>query len=120
MQLERVLNFRDLGGFHTNDGRRVRTGRIYRSGQLARATDNDLDTLTGLGIRLVIDFRGPGDVAAEGEDRLPAGAEHVQLPMFDPSGQNDLRTLMASGDTDVLIERFGDGRAFELMRTLAA
>lgn len=43
-------NFRDLGGYPGADGRRVRWGRVYRSGSLSRLTGADLDTVSSLGI----------------------------------------------------------------------
>jgi protein-tyrosine phosphatase len=52
-----AANFRDLGGYRTEDGRYVRWGTIYRSGQLAGLTDADYQYLAGLGLRLVCDFR---------------------------------------------------------------
>jgi protein-tyrosine phosphatase len=100
----------------TTDGRRVRTGRIYRSGHLASASDSDLESLARLGVRVVIDFRGPVDIAHEGEDRLPPGAERVSLPMFDAATTDDVRRLFAGGDPEAIRERFGDGRAFEVMK----
>ena len=39
--LEGQTNFRDLGGYRTADGRRVKWGKIYRSGELSRLTDAD-------------------------------------------------------------------------------
>lgn len=55
--LEGGRNFRDLGGYETDDGRRVRYGRIYRSGVLAHLTSDDVKRLDALGIRVVCDFR---------------------------------------------------------------
>ena len=54
---EGSLNFRDLGGYPTADGRRVRWGLVFRSDGLDQLTDADLDRLRGLGIRVVHDFR---------------------------------------------------------------
>jgi protein-tyrosine phosphatase len=60
---ERVLplqggrNFRDLGGYATSDGRRVRWGTLYRSGTMASLTDADYDYLNALGIRVLCDLR---------------------------------------------------------------
>ena len=39
--LDGAPNFRDLGGYPTVDGRRVRWGQVYRSGDLAQLTDTD-------------------------------------------------------------------------------
>ena len=118
IELESVGNFRDLGGAATTDGRTVRTGRIFRSGHLAQATDADLDALTQLGLRVVVDFRGPTDIAHEGDDRLPAGAERMSLPMFDAATTEDVRNLFSQGDPVAIAERFGEGRAFEAMKDL--
>jgi protein-tyrosine phosphatase len=35
---EGIVNFRDLGGYETTDGRRVKWGRVFRSGHLARVS----------------------------------------------------------------------------------
>lgn len=55
--LEGARNFRDLGGYPTADGRHVRWGRIYRSGELSRLTPADYQTIATLGIAVVCDFR---------------------------------------------------------------
>ncbi len=49
-RLDRVANFRDLGGAPTADGRRVRGRMLYRSGSLHEMTDRDRATLEGVGI----------------------------------------------------------------------
>jgi protein-tyrosine phosphatase len=50
-------NFRDFGGYPAADGRRVKWGYLYRSGQLSKLSDQDLDLLASLDIDLVCDFR---------------------------------------------------------------
>ncbi|MFU8764949.1 MAG: tyrosine-protein phosphatase [Haliea sp.] len=50
-------NFRDFGGYRGADGRRVRWGYLYRSGQLSGLTPQDLDLLDSLQLDLVCDFR---------------------------------------------------------------
>jgi protein-tyrosine phosphatase len=50
-------NFRDLGGYATEDGRHVAPGRLFRSGTLAYLTDDDHEMLRGAGIRLICDLR---------------------------------------------------------------
>jgi protein-tyrosine phosphatase len=59
--LEGQTNFRDLGGYRTADGRHVKWGKIYRSGELSRLTDADYARLSPLGIRTIIDFRDEGE-----------------------------------------------------------
>ncbi len=50
-------NFRDIGGYVTVEGRRVGAGRVYRSANLARLTDEDLDLVAALKIRVIVDLR---------------------------------------------------------------
>lgn len=50
-------NFRDMGGYPTIDGRRIRSGLLYRSEGLAELTEADLGIVETLGIRLICDLR---------------------------------------------------------------
>ena len=60
---ERVLplaqgsNFRDLGGYRSEDGRSVRWGRIYRSGATPTLTEEDLRRVRDLSLSQMIDLR---------------------------------------------------------------
>ena len=44
-------NFRDLGGYKTEDGRTVKWGKIYRSDNLHSLTDEDLIYMKRLNIK---------------------------------------------------------------------
>lgn len=56
--LQGASNFRDLGGYATASGRRVRRGRVFRSDHLAGLTAEDLTRFQQLGIGHSLDFRG--------------------------------------------------------------
>jgi protein-tyrosine phosphatase len=61
--LDGPANFRDLGGYETDHGRLVRTGRVYRSDSLSFMTDEDVRHVTEvLGLRTVIDLRAGHEV----------------------------------------------------------
>ena len=78
---EGLHNFRDLGGATTADGRRVRTGRVYRSDALHRMTAADVDALRALGLVTVIDLRAPDEVAHVGTGLVDGvGARYHNLP----------------------------------------
>jgi protein-tyrosine phosphatase len=113
MSFDSVLNFRDAGGHDTTDGRRVRTGVLYRSGHLGAATDADVAALDDLDIRLVVDLRRPNDIAFEGENRIPLRTRVVTVPIgdFDKQAGVDVRTLLSSGDVDRITEAFPPGHA---------
>ena len=57
LPLDGGRNFRDLGGYAAANGKRVKWGRIFRSGVLANLTDADYDYLADLGIEVICDFR---------------------------------------------------------------
>ena len=63
LDLENVHNARDLGGLTGIDGRRVRHGRLFRSGNPGRASAADLERLGALGLEAVIDFRAEPEKA---------------------------------------------------------
>ncbi|WP_280347435.1 tyrosine-protein phosphatase [Nocardia neocaledoniensis] len=71
--LSGVQNARDAGGYPTTDGHRVRTGLVFRTGALDKATPEDLARLSALGVRVVDDLR-TGYERALAADKLPAGA----------------------------------------------
>jgi protein-tyrosine phosphatase len=48
-----AVNFRDLGGYATSNGRHTRWGRVFRSDELNRLTDADLTTFSSLDLKLV-------------------------------------------------------------------
>ncbi|MBW2713697.1 MAG: tyrosine-protein phosphatase [Deltaproteobacteria bacterium] len=74
-------NFRDMGGYQAVCGRRVKWGRIYRSGELAKLAEGDVTSLAALGIRTAVDFRSTSEVELRGSDRLPAEASVLSLPI---------------------------------------
>ncbi len=79
--LEGQPNFRDLGGYKTSDGRAVKSGLIFRSGELPRLTDKDVAKLKQLGIKTVVNFLTDVEIEAKGRDRLPSGAKEFSLPI---------------------------------------
>jgi protein-tyrosine phosphatase len=104
--LEGAQNFRDIGGYATEDGRHVRWGLFYRADSLGDLTDADLDRVHALGIKLVCDFRS-AEEKAEAPDRLPAAdpPELVDLPILDasfsPSAFREKITSGQLGDMDL-------------------
>lgn len=103
VEMEGAPNFRDLGGYATEDGHHVRWGLLFRSDDLSRLSDDDLERMHRLGIRLVCDFRG-ADERAEAPDRLPAADPPAvaELEISDPSfSAAGLRERITSGDADL-------------------
>jgi protein-tyrosine phosphatase len=55
--LEGGRNFRDLGGYRSEDGRSVKWRQIFRSGSMAGVTPADQEQLAKLSIRTICDLR---------------------------------------------------------------
>ncbi|STQ72887.1 Protein tyrosine/serine phosphatase [Hafnia alvei] len=55
--LEGGVNFRDMGGYLAADGRRVKRGKLFRSGALDRLTDKDLSYLQDVPIKNILDYQ---------------------------------------------------------------
>lgn len=56
-KLARIENFRDIGGYRTDDDRYVRWGQIYRSGKLDQLDSLSTKRLNLFKINTIIDFR---------------------------------------------------------------
>ncbi len=98
-------NFADMGGIVTTDGRTVKWGKIYRSGELSKLTDDDVVYMAGLKLNAIIDFRFPEE-KEEAKDRLLAGVDTISIPIAD--GSYDEATIIKWLMT-------GDAEAFDTM-----
>ncbi|MFF4369328.1 tyrosine-protein phosphatase [Streptomyces sp. NPDC001594] len=114
--LQGAVNVRDLGGYATEDDRKVRHGLVYRADALNKLSDADLVAVSGLGLETVVDFRTTQEVEADGSDRLPDGL----TPTYRPVGGDDLgetvKEAILSGDPVKQEEALGKGKAAEFMK----
>jgi protein-tyrosine phosphatase len=94
--LQGASNFRDLGGYPAAGGKHVKWGHIYRSADISKLTDSDLQALQSRHVALVCDLRGPQEYA-QAPDRLPTGARRLELPAgsekIDPRLLSGTKTL---------------------------
>ncbi len=105
LNLAGASNFRDLGGYETQDGRRVRWRRIFRSNHLGKLTDDDLAVLHGIGLRKVIDFRSQGEIDRAERCRLADRANvDLHLLPIDPGISPRLKERIKAGDTVSTLE----------------
>jgi protein-tyrosine phosphatase len=106
-----VRNFRDVGGLPTVDGRRVRYGRLFRSGHLAHATESDTAFFNSLGLHTVFDFRNAADQKLEGPDVDLTGVRNVNIPLSDPAEGAEFWRMVRDGDMEQLRGILDDGKA---------
>ncbi len=80
--MDAIYNFRDFGGYKTQNGKKIKKGLLYRSGDLSRATDTDLARLAALGIKTIYDLRSEGEIQRE-PDRIPESVPYkwFHIPM---------------------------------------
>lgn len=81
VQLEGQSNMRDLGGLETKDGRSLKRGEVYRSGEFPHLTDEDVAKLENLDINTVVNFLLPKEIEMNGRDRLPDGVREIPEPI---------------------------------------
>lgn len=55
--MSELINFRDFGGYPTQDGKHIVKGQFYRSGSYRDLTQDDIEYIKGLNIQNVHDFR---------------------------------------------------------------
>jgi protein-tyrosine phosphatase len=94
LALQGASNVRDLGGWPTADGRRVRFGRVFRSASLAALTEADAAALANAGIRTVCDLRGEAE-QQRAPSRLAGVTTHALS--IEPSLHPSLSALLATG-----------------------
>lgn len=80
IECDGVFNVRDLGGYETIDGRRVRWGQVFRADGLHRAASTPGGPIDALGWRTVLDLRTLAEVEL-GAFRHD-GVEVVHLPVL--------------------------------------
>ena len=123
VELEGCHNFRDLGGYPTREGARLRWRVLFRSDALHLLTPKDVSHLTGeLGIGHVVDLRSSGEIAIDGRGRLAAEALRIHhLPLFDGAGavSADLGDRISLSDRYFLMTEHAKGPLARVLETLA-
>jgi protein-tyrosine phosphatase len=59
--MQHVQNLRDLGGIVAANGQRIASGRLYRSGNPALATPEDLQRVKAMHLDVIVDFRAASE-----------------------------------------------------------
>ena len=102
---EGCFNFRDIGGYLNQDGRRVKKGLYFRAGRQDRMTNKDLAQLSGLNISTQIDLRKQEEVLDQGRGPLEdMGAKYINISVIPEGGSEKLNKLV--GDTGISGKRY--------------
>ena len=86
--LEGAVNFRDQGGYPTENGRFVTWRRLFRSDSLHDLTESDVQTITGtLGLTTIVDLRSINSVLEDGRGLLAlSGIAYHNYPFLERRG----------------------------------
>ena len=92
--LEEVENARQLGGYYTKDGRKIKSDLLLRSAKLVKASDEDIKKLTEeYNVGTIIDFRTTDEIA-EGPDPIIDGVENKQIRILEENNPNSSSAAM--------------------------
>ncbi|MCX2979382.1 tyrosine-protein phosphatase [Halieaceae bacterium IMCC14734] len=122
LALQGTPNFRDLGGYAAADGRRVKWGYLFRSGQLSDLQQDDQRQLAALQLDLVCDFRREEEQANDPSQLPQPGPQVVSLPIS-PGSSASFFSEAAShwqADREAMFDFMRDiNRDFALMQSQA-
>jgi protein-tyrosine phosphatase len=122
IDLAGCLNFRDLGGYPTADGRVLRWRQVFRSDALHHLTRQDVGRLRSeLGIGDVIDLRSSVELRSEG--RGPLALEPIRFhhhPLYDGNAAKAAPTPdLTLTDRYFLLAQFAQQPIASVISTLA-
>ena len=88
IELQGCINFRDLGGYRTGDGKAVRWRRLFRSDSVHLMTAQDTDYVyDSLGVVTLFDLRNSDEVRRDASAaRRPASVQYHHVPFLEHHG----------------------------------
>ncbi|WP_153505376.1 tyrosine-protein phosphatase [Cumulibacter manganitolerans] len=101
VELDGMLNVRDLGGMPAAEGKQVRSGQILRMDSPQFMTESAAGTLLGGGFRTVLDLRYPTESEQEGIGFLAhERIRHVNVPIASSDNQTapGLRQMLEAAE----------------------
>lgn len=81
--MQKVMNFRDLGGIKTVDGKVIKKGIFFRSAMLNDATEEDIEYLKSLNLKQVFDYRDDDEIILMKTNPYELlGVKHLNYPAY--------------------------------------
>ena len=118
--LKGTKNARDLGGLESYDGRKTKSGRLLRTGNLSMLTEDDAQILKGYELKTVLDFRTQTVINSTPNVKIE-GVEYVHIPIVQElatrvMSKNDYQTKTIG---EILLRFTADfgGKGYEWMHS---
>ena len=108
IKTEGAYNIRDLGGYSTDEGKKVKWGLLYRAGDLVDLTDRDIKKLNSLGIKTVVDFRSIEEIN-QNPDKLPDSVNKSYLLSIDFGSMANLTSSIDINKGEEMMRMFYEG-----------
>ncbi|ATO56321.1 tyrosine-protein phosphatase [Loigolactobacillus coryniformis] len=99
LQIRNGYNFRELGGYFTMDGKKVKKHKLIRAGALDKLAEDELNFLQEYGVRYILDFRTNSEISTK-PDIIPNDAITYRIPVFDE--------MPESNDTNIVKDAYED------------
>lgn len=111
-----IINARELGGYPTTDGKRIKSGLLLRTAKLSTATDKDISILKDdYHLGYILDMRTISEIGEEIDPKIE-GAEQISTPIDITSFLNKLFAINDTKErTDLLLQAYNDGQLGEFM-----
>lgn len=81
IRLKKLNNTRDLGGFPTKDGKKIKRGKLIRSSKLYKLPPETVDALLKTGLTTVVDFRTEKEREERPYCNIP-NVKYVPIPLL--------------------------------------
>ena len=78
VQFQGVHHFRDIGGYKSEDGRRVKWNTFFRADKLSSLTVNDIEYLKELKVKTILDLRSSMEVKGQ-PDPIIEGIDYINI-----------------------------------------
>lgn len=82
------LNFRELGGYRTQDGRHVKENVFFRSARLDHLNTNELRAIKKLGIKTIVDLRSEEEVNKHPDPVMSGISYYKMSALKDEKGED--------------------------------
>ncbi|MEI7664372.1 MAG: tyrosine-protein phosphatase [Bacteroidota bacterium] len=103
-------NFRDLGGIPATDGRKIKPGLLFRSGDFFSLSAGDIGKLETIGLSAIIDFRAVREFTSRPDKLIGTVTEIIHISIHDYAREDSERFLAENNAAGLATLLVGDYR----------